>query len=281
MYSEKPCPEIVVPSRWCRDTFLESGVNRPISVVPIGVDTSLYTPDAEPLDFSSSLKGYVFLSVFGWSMRKGYDVLLRAYLEEFSSDDDVSLLISSRYFGSTDESKKKVIRSDVARVSSMVRNNRKPHLLLFGDVMPVDMMPRLYASADCYVLPSRGEGFGLPFCEAAACGLPVIATRYSGQTDFLDDENSYLIDVDKFKRSDESISWISYFYENQEFPVLGRKAIDQTRAAMRSAYENRKEAEHKAGLLRKRVVEEYSWDVCADQMYEKLSETFAELRSKR
>jgi glycosyltransferase involved in cell wall biosynthesis len=33
---------------------------------------------------------------------------------------------------------------------------------------------------------TRGEGFGLPLLEAAACGLPVIATNWSGHKDFLD-----------------------------------------------------------------------------------------------
>lgn len=265
--------EIVVPTNWCRETFLESGVDRPISVVPLGVDTDLYCPGAEPLGFSSRLKDFVFLSVFGWSLRKGYDVLLKAYLEEFTSDEPVSLLISSRYFGSTHETKKQVIRDDIARVSSMVSNPKKPHLLLFGDSLSIDMMPRLYASADCYVLFTRGEGFCLPVIEAAACGLPCIATRYSGQTDFMDDDNSYLVDIDGFQRSEEDLSWISYFYENAEFPILGPSVVEQARMTMRRAYENREEAKRKAGKLREKVVREYNWKKCVSMMHDKLKLT--------
>lgn len=269
--------EIVVPSRWCKYTFEESGVTRPISVVPLGVDTGIYYPGAEPLEFSAGLKDFVFLSVFGWSLRKGYDVLLKAYLEEFTSDDPVTLLISSRYVGSTDEAKKQVIRDDVARVSSMVGNPKKPHVVLFGDVLSVDMMPRLYASADCYVLPSRGEGFGLPYCEAAACGLPVIATNYSGHTDFMDMDNSYLIGVDGFRNANDSLAWISYFYEDQEFPILGEPAVEQTRHWMRRVLENQDEAAAKAGKLHEKVVNEYNWETCIDQMRDKLTSTYESL----
>lgn len=269
--------EIVVPTNWCKSTFVESGVKVPIDVVPLGVDTSIYKPDAEPLGFTANLSDYVFLSVFGWSLRKGYDVLLKAYLEEFTSDEPVSLLISSRYFGSTDESKKKVIRDDIARVSSMVSNPKKPHLILFGDSMSIDMMPRLYASADCYVLFSRGEGFALPFCEAAACRLPCIGTRYSGQTDFLDDDNSYLVDIDGFRRAGKELSWISYFYEDQEFPILGPSVVEQARVMMRRVYENREEAKEKAGKLYDKVVTEYNWNRCTDLMREKLQRTFERL----
>jgi len=167
--------EVVVPSKWCKQMFEESGVKRPISVVPLGVDTNIYHRGVEPISFSKSLKPFVFLSVFGWSLRKGYDVLLKAYLEEFTEDDPVSLLISSRFFGCTDESKKKRIRDDVAKVRATIRNPKQPHLVLFGDVLSEHMMPRMYAAASCYVLISRGEGFGLPYCCPA--GSPILLSN--------------------------------------------------------------------------------------------------------
>ena len=41
----------------------------------------------------------------------------------------------------------------------------------------------LYASADVFVLPSRGEGWGRPHVEAMAMGLPIITTNWSGPTE--------------------------------------------------------------------------------------------------
>ena len=57
-------------------------------------------------------------------------------------------------------------------------------------------MPALYRAADCFVLPTRGEGFGRPLLEAMAAGVPVIATRWGGHTDFLDDQHAYLVEVE-------------------------------------------------------------------------------------
>ena len=136
------------------------------------------------------------------------------------------------------------------------------------------MMPSLYAAADCYVLISRGEGFGLPYLESAACGLPVIGSRYSGQTDFLDDSNSYLVDVDGFRSAEKTLAWISYFYENAEFPILGDAAVEQTRAHMRHVFEHPDEAKEKAQKLTDKVTKEYDWSVCVDSMYGKLKSTF-------
>ena len=51
--------------------------------------------------------------------------------------------------------------------------------------MPADEMAELYRSCDAFVLPSKAEGWGLPLIEAAASGLPIITTYYSGHTEFL------------------------------------------------------------------------------------------------
>ena len=48
--------------------------------------------------------------------------------------------------------------------------------------------------ADCYVSLHRSEGFGLTLAESMALGKPVIATGYSGNTDFMTPANSYLVD---------------------------------------------------------------------------------------
>jgi glycosyltransferase involved in cell wall biosynthesis len=263
--------EIVVPSAWCKRVFEESGVKRPVSLVPIGVDCSAYRPGLEPFRFIPDRRPFTFLSVFQWSMRKGYDVLIRAFCEEFTKSDDVALVISSKLFGESDDSKSRIIKDEIRRLSAFAPE-RAP-IIYYGDTPPDSVMPRLYASADCLVLVSRGEGFGLPFVEAGACEVPVIGSRYSGQTDFLTDENSYLVDVDSYALNPE-VEVVSRFFQGIEFPVFGRPAIDQTRLHMRRVYENREEAKNKARNLRTDVVQRYDWQVCTGQMRQKLIETF-------
>ena len=107
--------------------------------------------------------------------------------------------------------------------------------------------------------------------------MPVIATRYSGQTDFLTDENSYLVDIDGFKRSNDSLSWISYFYEDAEFPILGPDVIMEFRKKMRKAYEDREDAQEKAGKLYNTIVKDYDWKVCTNKMYKELKNMFNDM----
>src|SRR6185436_20153735 len=67
-------------------------------------------------------------------------------------------------------------------------------LRIYTSTLPSAVLPQFYAAADAYVLASRGEGWGRPYMEAMAMGLPTIASRWSGNLDFMDDDNSWLVD---------------------------------------------------------------------------------------
>ena len=89
--------EIWLTSNWSASILKKYIKDIPIYVVITGVDTELYTPDGPRFDLKSQTKDFVFISVFGWNYRKGYDVLLKAYFDEFSAKDNVTLLIMSHY----------------------------------------------------------------------------------------------------------------------------------------------------------------------------------------
>lgn len=150
---------VLVPSAWCADGFRESGVTVPIGIVPLGVE-----PEDWPLGGSRTAptQPYRFLWNGLPDVRKGWDLVYKAFWDAFRGSDEVELVLHFREglpvgqgFGDTN-------------VQVITGYHSRP------------IVWRMLRDADCYVFPSRAEGWGLPPREAACTGLPVIATDYGG-----------------------------------------------------------------------------------------------------
>jgi glycosyltransferase involved in cell wall biosynthesis len=69
----------------------------------------------------------------------------------------------------------------------------RPDIIVMDGHLPKPVLGSLMQAADCYVSLHRSEGFGLTMAESMALGKPVIATAYSGNLEFMNDENSFLV----------------------------------------------------------------------------------------
>ena len=180
--------EFWVPSDYVRQVYAESGVPAgKVVVVPNGVNPQRFHPQAAPAKLATT-KRFKFLFVGGTIFRKGPDVLLQAYLANFTAADEVCLVIKdfggrSVYAGQTFEAK---IRAAQAQPNA-------PEILYINEELPPDDLPGIYTACDCLVLPYRGEGFGLPVLEAMACGRPVIVTSGGATDDFVRDDFAWRI----------------------------------------------------------------------------------------
>ena len=247
--------EMWMPSHFNRETFAAAGVDESkLRVMHEGVDTTHFRPEVEPLRFPHT-RSFNFLSVFDWQTRKGFDVLLRAYLAEFKPDEDVALILKiyTIYDPFTDPEARLIYF--VERELGINLDKIPPIIILNGFIPNADM-PRLYAAADAFVLPSRGEGFGRPYLEALSCGRPVIATRWSAQLDFLHDGNSYLIEP-------ECIAPVQQDQLSEIF--MGHRwaepSVDHLRQLMRQVFSHPEEARQRAARGRAELVERWDWSV--------------------
>ena len=272
------CDEVWVASKYSQKVIQNSGLTVPSFVMPLGVDTNRYKPNNETLKLGNT-KEFKFVSVFRWSPRKGYDILLRAYLEEFSSEDDVSLVLASRAVECPEEEGVQRIIDDFQNIKSNINKSEDkfPHVSLYTKPLSEKDMPKLYNSCHDFVLISLGEGFCLPIIESAACGLPIIASNVTAQTDYLNDNNSYLVEPEGFIESKcngnlSRMAKLCHFYEGQIFPNFGRESIEQTKNHMRYVFENHSKAKEKAEKLRKHIINNYTWDMAVNRVYNRLKE---------
>jgi glycosyltransferase involved in cell wall biosynthesis len=200
-----PCndmDELWVPSRQCVQSFSDSGVPREkLVVVPDTFDFTGYTRTGPRLD-AIAPGPFTFLTVFDWQIRKGWDVLLRAWASAFAGRDDVRLVMKLQLSnGLTMDDARRAIG---AAMKPHLPRGKSPAPIELVGKLPEGDLPPLYRSADAFVLPTRGEGCGRPFAEAMAVGVPAIGTRWSGQVDFMDDQNSWLIDYDLVPVSEQA-----------------------------------------------------------------------------
>jgi glycosyltransferase involved in cell wall biosynthesis len=246
--------EVWVPSEFNRETFASSGVKRPVHVMPLGVDVNYFHP------FISSKRiedRFVFMS----GERKAPEVLMHAYNREFSASDDVLLLL-------------KVINTDPAvnierHVEAMrLADDRAPVVMVLNQNIPSYQMGSIYCSSDCFVLPTRGEGWGMPTLEAMSCGLPTISTLWSAQTEFFNKDVGYPIEVEKLI---PAVAKCPY-YEGFEW---ADPDVDQVASLMRYVYENREEARAKGLRASIWARENWTWLDAAKRIKTRLEEISA------
>jgi glycosyltransferase involved in cell wall biosynthesis len=178
---------------WTPSEFV-SGVFRPHLDIPVRtVPHFIPQPNPETYQsvapFVSDASATTFLAMAdGRSSfhRKNLLGSIATFRTAFEGRDDVRLLLKSRNlmeFGEFRKDLMALIQGDT-RIELIDRNLSSAEIW------------RLMHDSDCMLSPHRSEGFGIHLAEAMQIGRPVIATGWSGNTQFMTDENSLLIDYE-------------------------------------------------------------------------------------
>jgi glycosyltransferase involved in cell wall biosynthesis len=244
--------EIWVPTHFNYKTFSNAGVPKEkLKVIPYCLDTEFYSPNITPLKIER-LNKFKFLYIVSTLSRKDVGLLIRSYYKAFKSNDEVTLIIK--------------ILSKSSHVLDEIINSVKPeyefgsyslpHVYIIQDNMSNEKLKQLYKLCDVYATTERAKGWDYPAMEAMAMEKPIISINWSGSTEFLNSENSFLIEPENnLIDVDKGLITNLDAYIGQSWPEVKE---DKVIKILHEAYQ-RKDLRKQYGILgRKQIVEHYS-----------------------
>ena len=181
----------LVDEVWVSSSFVQRAVSgaaggKPVRLIPYPLEITLSRPYSRG-EFGLSEEPFTFLFNFDYYSfveRKNPAALIKAFRKAFPDERDVSLVLKTTGAQRAPDA--------VAALKHLAASD--PRIVFLDDSLEREAMWGLLSIADAYVSLHRSEGLGLGLAESMLLGKPVIGTGYSGNMDFMNADNSLLVD---------------------------------------------------------------------------------------
>jgi len=266
----------------------ELKLEKPIEVVFEGVDEDVFKPlnkDEIDKDFFDMLNDEVpeksaFLFVGQWVKggygedRKDIGRMIKIFYESFANKRKQPALILKTSGATFSISDKKLTIEKIKEIKSKFPSDWiLPNIYLLHGDLTEEELNYLYNHPKIKSMISftHGEGFGRPLLEATMTGLPVIASNWSGQVDFLDTEKSLLLPGELVKVPQSAV-WKDIIIPESKWFTVDEKVAYQT---LNYIFDNSFDAKQKAKSLMRINREKYK----LSDMVEKLDRVMEQYTS--
>lgn len=194
--------EIWVPAQYCKDT-LDKFFDLPVKVVPYPIEIEVDDEKEVEVENFYPNDSFNFLFMFDYNStleRKNTLKLIDAFEKAFGKEDESVCLIIKTSKSDRFTTEKNLLESKIIGFKN---------IKIVEKIYDKPVLHKIIKACDAYVSLHKSEGFGLTMAEAMYYGNPVIATNYSGNLQFMNDENSFLVDFEKSKISSSNLNYDS------------------------------------------------------------------------
>lgn len=205
--------EIWVPSSFCQNIF-SSYSFKPVIKIPHLIEAIETDESVSRVELQNK---FVFLSIFdslSTPERKNTNGLIECFLETFNNNPDVVLVLKTVNL----EINKRLHKE----LTEKIKNHSS--IILINENYTKKELMQLIDSCHCYVSLHRAEGFGLTLAEAMLRKKIVIGTGYSGNLEFMNNRNSFLINYELMTKDKDS-GFIKKGYQYAEPDIEDSKKI--------------------------------------------------------
>ncbi|UTX46907.1 glycosyltransferase [Chryseobacterium sp. MA9] len=236
--------EVWTPSEYCKKC-IEKYIASPVKVIPHPIDINLkLTEDTDALNFYKE-DFFNFLFIFDYNssiQRKNVLNLIKVFRDTFDGKENNAFL---------------TIKTSKSDKFSLEKQQIKDAI---GDSVKIKIVEKIFdknalnyviSNCDSYISLHRSEGFGLTMAEAMYFGKPVIATGYSGNLQFMNAENSFLVNAEKVSYGSDDLNYDSN-------TIWSEPSLEEASEYLEKIYHGGADVKEKSDNARETITRDFS-----------------------
>ena len=243
--------------------WLSKLVKTPIYNIGQSINIDKMQKKYPPLDFmSNDLFKFTFI---GEDVpRKNLDLLIKAYLQEFSCNDNAILIIKTN----------KNISEKIHKIRQSIRKNtigiKYPQIFLINNRLSENEILSLIQNSDILVAPSSGEAFHRPAAMSLCMGVPIMGTDNTAIIDYLTEDLGWIISSKREQVHCEEPP-IQHLYTSEEYHYVPN--VLEIRNIMRECYSNKKlYKEKRENIIKSDILEKFSYTTIGNNISKALED---------
>lgn len=179
--------------------------------------------------------------------RKNPEAVLKSFKEALGTYENTNIIIKTTGFDNLQ------LLDHVKKLGDYIKKlGIEDKVILINEYLSRNESISLINASNCYISLHRGEGLGLGMLEAMSLSKPVIATNYSGNTEFTKEDNSLLVDYKIVDVKKEQVEIGPYFGVKQ----WAEPNVETAKKHLKYLYNNPEFAKQ-LGERAKKFVDEY------------------------